>query len=52
MARLYSFDTGGPIAGGIITHEVKGTQYVAVASSSSGGSILMTGSATVVTFSE
>ena len=49
---LYSFDTGGPIAGGVITYEVKGKQYVAVASGSSGGSIPMTGSATVVIFSQ
>jgi alcohol dehydrogenase (cytochrome c) len=49
---LYSFDTGGPIAGGVITYEVKDKQYVAVASGFSGGSIPMTGSATVVIFSE
>ena len=49
---LYSFDTGGPIAGGVITYEVKDKQYVAVASGSSGGSIPVTGSATVVIFSE
>jgi alcohol dehydrogenase (cytochrome c) len=49
---LYSFDTGGPIAGGVITYEVKGKQYVAVASGSSGGSIPLNGSATVVIFSE
>ena len=29
---LYSFDTGGPIAGGVVTYEQKGKQYVAVAS--------------------
>ena len=28
---LYSFNTGGPIAGGIVTYEQKGRQYVAVA---------------------
>jgi alcohol dehydrogenase (cytochrome c) len=49
---LYSFDTGGPIAGGVITYEVNGKQYVAVASGSSGGSIPLNGSATVVIFSE
>ncbi len=49
---LYSFPTGGPIAGGVITYEVKGKQYVAVASGFSGGSIPLTGSATVVIFSE
>jgi alcohol dehydrogenase (cytochrome c) len=49
---LYSFDTGGPIAGGVITYEVKGKQYVAVASGFSGGSIPLNGSATVVIFSD
>ncbi len=49
---LYSFPTGGPIAGGVITYEVKGKQYVAVASGFSGGSIPLTGSTTVVIFSE
>ena len=47
---LYSFDTGGPIAGGVITYEAKGKQYVAVASGHSGGSIPLTGSTTVVIF--
>ena len=42
---LYSFDTGGPIAGGVITYEVKGKQYVAVAAGHSGGSIPLNGSA-------
>jgi PQQ-dependent dehydrogenase (methanol/ethanol family) len=49
---LYSFDTGGPIAGGVITYEVKGRQYVAVASGHSGGSIPLTGSTTVVIFGQ
>lgn len=48
---LYAFDTGGPIAGGVITYERGGKQYVAVASGNSGGSIPLTGSATVVIFS-
>jgi alcohol dehydrogenase (cytochrome c) len=47
---LYSFNTGGPIAGGVITYEVKGKQYVAVASGHSGGSIPLNGSATMVIF--
>jgi len=47
---LYSFDTGGPIAGGVITYEQKGRQYVAVATGHSGGSIPLTGSATIVIF--
>ena len=47
---LYSFNTGGPIAGGIVTYEQKGHQYVAVASGSSGGSIPLTGASTIVIF--
>ena len=49
---LYSFDTGGPIAGGVITYEQKGKQYVAVASGHSGGSIPLTGSTTIVIFGQ
>ncbi len=49
-ATLYSFDTGGPIAGGVITYEREGKQYVAVASGNSGGSIPLRGSPTVVVF--
>ena len=48
--ELYRFDTGGPIAGGVVTYEQKGRQYVAVASGHSGGSIPLTGSTTVVIF--
>ena len=47
---LYSFDTGGPIAGGVVTYELKGKQYVAVASGHSGGSIPLHGSTTIVIF--
>lgn len=47
---LYSFNTGGPIAGGVITYETGGKQYVAVATGHSGGSIPLTGSTTVVIF--
>jgi PQQ-dependent dehydrogenase (methanol/ethanol family) len=47
---LYSFDTGGPIAGGIVTYERNGHQYVAVASGHSGGSIPLSGSTTIVIF--
>lgn len=50
--ELYRFDTGGPIAGGVITYEQKGRQYVAVASGSSGGSIPLTGSTTIVIFGQ
>ena len=49
---LYSFDTGGPIAGGVITYEQQGKQYVAVASGHSGGSIPLTGSTTIVIFGQ
>jgi alcohol dehydrogenase (cytochrome c) len=49
---LYRFDTGGPIAGGVITYEVKRKQYVAVASGSSGGSIPLNGSTTIVVFGQ
>jgi len=49
---LYSFDTGGPIAGGVVTYENKGRQYVAVASGHSGGSIPLIGSTTVVIFGQ
>ena len=50
--QLYSFDTGGPIAGGVVTYEVKGQQYVAVASGHSGGSIPLSGSTTIVIFGQ
>jgi alcohol dehydrogenase (cytochrome c) len=50
--EIYRFDTGGPIAGGVVTYEHKGSQYVAVASGSSGGSIPLTGSATIVIFGQ
>lgn len=50
--KLYSFDTGGPIAGGVITYERGGKQYVAVASGHSGGSIPLTGSTTLVIFGQ
>ena len=51
-STLYSFPTGGPIAGGVITYETGGKQYVAVASGHSGGSIPLTGSTTVVIFGQ
>jgi alcohol dehydrogenase (cytochrome c) len=44
------FNTGGPIAGGVITYEAKGRQYVAVASGNSGGSIPLSGASTIVIF--
>ena len=47
---LYRFDTGGPIAGGVVTYERNGRQYIAVASGHSGGSIPLTGSTTIVVF--
>jgi alcohol dehydrogenase (cytochrome c) len=50
--EFYRFNTGGPIAGGVVTYERKGKQYVAVASGSSGGSIPLTGSTTIVIFGQ
>ena len=38
------------MAGGIVTYEQKGKQYVAVATGNSGGSIPLFGSATIVIF--
>jgi alcohol dehydrogenase (cytochrome c) len=29
--KIYQFQTGGPIAGGVVTYAVNGKQYVAVA---------------------
>jgi PQQ-dependent dehydrogenase (methanol/ethanol family) len=51
-AVIYRFDTGGPIAGGVITYEIKGEQYVAVASGNSGGSIPLSGASTIVIFGQ
>ncbi len=48
--ELNPFNTGGPIAGGIVTYSNKGKQLVAVASGNSGGSIPLQGSATIVIF--
>jgi PQQ-dependent dehydrogenase (methanol/ethanol family) len=48
--ELWRFNTGGPIAGGIVTYEKGGKQFVAVASGNSGGSIPLQGSATIVIF--
>jgi outer membrane protein assembly factor BamB len=50
--ELYRFNTGGPIAGGVVTYERNGSQYVAVASGSSGGSIPLAGSTTIVIFGQ
>jgi len=50
--ELYRFNTGGPIAGGIVTYERKGKQYVAVATGSSSGSIPLTGAATIAIFGQ
>jgi alcohol dehydrogenase (cytochrome c) len=47
---LYRFNTGGPIAGGVVTYENEGRQYIAVASGNSGGAIPLAGSATIVVF--
>jgi alcohol dehydrogenase (cytochrome c) len=51
-STLFRFNTGGPIAGGVITYAQGGKQYVAVASGHSGGSIPLTGSATIVVFGQ
>ncbi len=50
--ELYRFNTGGPIAGGVVTWEQGGKQYVAVASGHSGGSIPLSGSTTIVVFGQ
>src|SRR5271166_2320047 len=50
--QLFSFDTGGPIAGGVITYALGGKQYVAVAAGNSGGSIPLKGPLTVTVFGE
>ena len=50
--ELYRFNTGGPIAGGVVTWQQKGRQYVAVASGHSGGSIPVSGSTTIVVFGQ
>lgn len=47
---VYRFNTGGPLAGGVVTWEQGGRQYVAVASGHSGGSIPVSGSPTIVVF--
>ena len=44
------FNTGGPIARGIVTYQKGGKQYAAVASGYSGGSIPLRGGATVLIF--
>lgn len=49
---LYSFNTGGPIAGGVITYDIDGRQYVAVASGNSGVSVPIPGAPTVVIFGQ
>jgi glucose dehydrogenase len=48
--ELYRFNTGGPMAGGIVTYQQHGKQFVAVTSGNSGGSIPLQGSATIVIF--
>ena len=48
--EVYRFNTGGPLAGGVVTWAAKGQQYIAVASGHSGGSIPVVGSTTVVVF--
>src|SRR5271165_2546705 len=50
--QLFSFDTGSPIAGGVITYALGAKQYVAVAAGNSGGSIPLKGTPTVVVFGQ
>jgi alcohol dehydrogenase (cytochrome c) len=47
---LYSFNTGGSVGGGVISYEVKGTQYVASLSGAVSGFFGGSGSAAVVIF--
>ncbi|MEJ2665501.1 MAG: hypothetical protein P8Z81_00110, partial [Deinococcales bacterium] len=48
---LYKFQTGGAMAGGVITYQNNGTQYVAATSGNSSRSIWnTTGSATMFIF--
>ena len=48
--KLYSFNTGGPIAGGVITWEQEGKQRVAVTPGNSGQGWNLPGSATIIIF--
>lgn len=48
--NLYSFNTGGPIAGGVITWEQDGKQRVAVTPGNSGQGWNLPGSATIIIF--
>lgn len=47
---LYRFNTGGPIAGGVVTYGVDGRQYVAVASGNASKTWNSIGAATIVVF--
>jgi alcohol dehydrogenase (cytochrome c) len=49
---LYSFNTGGPIAAGVVTYAPNRKHYVVVASGCSGGFIPLTGSTTIVIFGQ
>jgi alcohol dehydrogenase (cytochrome c) len=48
--KLYSFNTGGPIAGGVITWEQDGKQRVAVTPGNSGQGWNLPGSPTIIIF--
>ncbi|MGD9739556.1 MAG: pyrroloquinoline quinone-dependent dehydrogenase [Bauldia sp.] len=50
-AELYRFQTGGALAGGIVTYEIDGRQYIAVMSGSESGLWGSHGSPTVIVFS-
>jgi glucose dehydrogenase len=48
---LYTFNTGGAIAGGVSTYAINGKQYIAVASGNSSRTIWSTkGAATLIVF--
>jgi alcohol dehydrogenase (cytochrome c) len=50
--KLYSFYTGGPVAGGVSVYEVNGKEYVAVATGNDSKTVWgTTGAATVIVFS-
>jgi alcohol dehydrogenase (cytochrome c) len=50
--KLYSFYTGGPIAGGVSVYAIDGREYVAVASGNDSKTVWgTTGAATVIVFS-
>ena len=49
---LYEYDTGGPIAGGVVTYEREGRQYVAVAAGHVSGAIPFAGDTRIMIFGQ